>query len=56
MSRGIQMFKQTDIAKALKAAQSAGLDVQRFEIDKAGTIVVIAASRVVSERIKADAQ
>jgi hypothetical protein len=42
MSRGVQMFKQTDVTKAIKGAQNAGLDVQRFEIDKAGTIVVIA--------------
>jgi hypothetical protein len=32
MSRGLQIFRQTDVAKAIKAAQNAGLDVQRFEI------------------------
>jgi hypothetical protein len=42
MSRGIQAFKQTDITKAIRAAQKAGLDVQRFEIDRAGKIIVIA--------------
>ena len=41
MSRGIQAFKQTDAVKALKAAKSAGFDVQRFEIDRAGKIVII---------------
>lgn len=40
MSRGVQGFKQTDVAKAIRAALSAGLDIQRFEIDKAGKIVV----------------
>jgi hypothetical protein len=41
MSRGVQIFRQTDILKAIVAAQKAGLDVQRFEIDRAGKIVVI---------------
>jgi hypothetical protein len=43
MSRGIQAVKQTDVTKAIRAAQDAGLDVRRFEIDRAGKIVVIAA-------------
>jgi hypothetical protein len=42
MSRGIQEFKQTNVTKAIRAAQKAGLDVQRFEIDRAGKITVIA--------------
>jgi hypothetical protein len=42
MSRGIQAFKQTDITKAIRGAQNAGLDVHRFEIDRAGKIVIIA--------------
>jgi hypothetical protein len=42
MSRGIQMFKQTDVTKAIRGAQNAGLSVQRFEIDRAGKIVVTA--------------
>jgi hypothetical protein len=41
MSRGVQAFKQTDAVKALKAAKNAGLDVQRFEIDRTGKIVII---------------
>jgi hypothetical protein len=41
MSRGLQVFRQTDVAKAIKAAQNAGLDVQRFEIDRAGKIVIV---------------
>lgn len=42
MSRGIQAFKQTDVTKAIRAAQKAGLDIKRFEIDRAGKITVIA--------------
>jgi hypothetical protein len=41
MSRGVQIFRQTDVLKAIMAAQKAGLDVRRFEIDRAGKIVVL---------------
>jgi hypothetical protein len=41
MSRGLQVFRQTDVSKAIKAAQNAGLDVRRFEIDRAGKIVIV---------------
>ena len=41
MSRGVQKFRQGDVAKAIMAAQKAGLDVHRFEIDRAGKIVII---------------
>ena len=49
MSRGVQIFRQTDITKAIRAAQNAGLDVQRFEIDRAGKIVVIADKAAVAQ-------
>jgi hypothetical protein len=42
MSRGAQAFKQADVTKAIKGAQNAGLDVNRFEIDRTGKIVVFA--------------
>ena len=42
MSRGVQIFKQSDVTKACKGAVQAGLDVQRVEIDRAGKIVVFA--------------
>jgi hypothetical protein len=45
MSRAAQIFRQTDVAKALRAAQNAGLDVWRFEIDRAGKITVIASKQ-----------
>jgi hypothetical protein len=41
MSRGSQTFRQSDITKALKGAQNAGMEVQRVEIE-AGKIVVFA--------------
>jgi hypothetical protein len=44
MSRGIQVFKQTDVTKAIKGAQNAALDVCRFEIDRAGKIALVSAS------------
>ena len=42
MSRGHQAFRLTDVTRAIRAAQKAGLDVHRFEIDRAGKIVVLA--------------
>jgi hypothetical protein len=42
MSLAAQIFRQTDVTKALRAAQNAGLDVWRFEIDRAGKIVIMA--------------
>jgi hypothetical protein len=42
MSKGLQAVKETDVIKALRAALKAGMEVQRFEVDRAGRIVVIA--------------
>jgi hypothetical protein len=42
MSRRVQAFKQTDVTKAIRAAQKAGLIVERFEIGGAGIIMVLA--------------
>jgi hypothetical protein len=41
MSRGPYTFKQTDVVRALKAADAAGREVAGFRIDRAGDIVVI---------------
>src|SRR5260370_41914174 len=49
MSRGLQVFRQTDITKAIRAAQNAGLVVQRFEVDRAGKIVVLAGGAAARE-------
>lgn len=40
MPRGPQTFKQGDVTRAIKAAQKAGLEVQRVEIDPLGKIVI----------------
>ena len=41
MARGHSTFKQTDLTRALRAARAAGVNVQRFEIDKDGKIVIV---------------
>ena len=41
MARGRCTFRQTDAARAAKAAISAGLKVQRIEIDKDGRIIIV---------------
>jgi hypothetical protein len=41
MGRGPCTFKQTDLTRALKGAAKAGVEVQRFEIDREGKIVVV---------------
>ena len=43
MSRGQQIFKQSDVTKALKATVKAGITVGRVEIDKNGKIIIITA-------------
>jgi hypothetical protein len=40
MSRGAQTFKQGDVTKALRAAEKAGLKVQRAEVRADGSIVL----------------
>ena len=40
MSRSAQPFTQSDITRAVKGAVKAGLNVQRFEVDRDGKIVV----------------
>jgi hypothetical protein len=42
MSRSAQPFTQGDITRAVKGAVKAGLNVQRFEVDRDGKIVVFA--------------
>lgn len=40
MSRGARTFKQGDVTKALRAAEKAGLKVQRAEVRTDGSIVL----------------
>jgi hypothetical protein len=46
MARRKPVFTQTDVSRALKAAQATGAKVQRFEVDPAGKIVVYLESPV----------
>jgi hypothetical protein len=41
MPRGPCTFRKRDVKAALKAAQEAGVDVARIEIDRDGKIVVV---------------
>ncbi len=41
--RGANTFKQADVTRALRGAVAAGFEVQRYEIDKDGKIVVVIA-------------
>jgi hypothetical protein len=43
MARGAATFKQQDVTRALRASRAAGIEVQSFEVDNTGKIVVVAA-------------
>lgn len=43
MARGASTFRQRDVSAAIKATTAAGLPVARVEVDKEGTIVIVAA-------------
>lgn len=50
MSRRKPLIRQADVSRAVKGAQSAGLKVQRIEIDPAtGRIVVVSGEGTPSE-------
>jgi hypothetical protein len=42
MPKGLQIFKQTDLLRAIKTFQKAGLSIARAEIDRDGKIIVVA--------------
>jgi hypothetical protein len=41
MSRGPATFRKADLKRAFKAASAAGVEVQRVEVSKDGTISII---------------
>jgi hypothetical protein len=41
MPKGLQIFKQTDLLRAIRTSQEAGLSIARVEIDRDGKIVVV---------------
>jgi hypothetical protein len=41
MPKGLQIFKQTDLLRAIRTSQKAGLSIARVEIDRDGKIVVV---------------
>ena len=44
MARAPSTFRAGDVTKAVKAVVAAGVDIARVEIDKAGKIVIVAAT------------
>jgi len=42
-ARSSSLFKRSDMRRAIRSAQEAGLPIDRVEIDKAGKIIVYAA-------------
>jgi len=44
VARAQLTFRQTDVTRAIRAAQAAGVSVGRVEIDKSGKIVIVAGS------------
>jgi hypothetical protein len=49
MPKGLQIFKQTDLLRAIRTSQNAGLFIARVEIDRDGKIVVVVVVVVVGE-------
>ncbi|WP_398482312.1 hypothetical protein [Tardiphaga sp.] len=41
MSRGAQVYRQTDATKLMRAVRKAGLEIERVEVDQSGKIIVI---------------
>ena len=41
MPKGLQLFKETDLRRAIKTFQKLGLPIARAEIDRDGKIVVV---------------
>ena len=48
MARGSYIFKERDVTRAVRGAVKAGEKVQRIEIDKVGTIILVLAGAATS--------
>jgi hypothetical protein len=44
MTRSRSTFRQQDVTRAVKAVAAAGVDIARVEVDREGTIRIIAAN------------
>ena len=49
MGRGPLSFKQSDVVRAIKAAQAAGLEIHRTEIGSDGQIILVHRSDAVTQ-------
>ena len=49
MSKGMQIFKETDLRRAIKAFQKLGLPIAGAEIHRDGKIVVVVGGKTVQE-------
>jgi hypothetical protein len=54
MSRAAQLFKQSDVVRAVRAVEAAGLSVARVEVDKDGKIIVVVGLSTAPENHVAD--
>jgi hypothetical protein len=54
MARGEANFKQQDLTRVARGAKAAGIEVQRFEVDKTGKIVVVTAQPAMDTSDKSD--
>jgi hypothetical protein len=55
MGRRPKPFTQADVTRAAKGALQAGLNVNRIEIDPAGKIVIVSASKADADAPERDA-
>jgi hypothetical protein len=49
MTRGALSFRQRDVVRAVKAAQAAGIEVARIELDQTGKIVIVSGAKAAPE-------